>query len=497
MAKRSTAYKILLCTISIAALSCSRSNKNDFNTYIQSDPGILDPFISTDVVSGKVLATFCDGLLRISPAGSVEPDLLSDWNFDGTTFHGTLKSGLKFSDGTALSPSDVLYSFLRIRDSEKPTSPRRSTFLQIKQITADGNRLTIQLVKPNMTFPYILTQVNAYIISEKSMKEKKAVIGSGAFRVAQWIRDDRIVVERNPFFSGTPASVDRIIFRIIPEDLTARFEFLNHTIDYFELPYLSSAVFDSSKFRTELIPELCVHYIALNTTRYPFTDPDFRRALNLAVDRKAIVAALFGNRFSAAQGSVPPGIKDYPRTVKPYPYDPAKAKSEIERLGLKGRKITLNCKAEHQISLSAQMIQHYLEEAGLKVELHEMEWGALKNVTNAGRYDMAFFNWYGDYPDAENFLRPLFHSANKGSGGNRAFYANPAFDALIEKASLTSDSSMRNALYSQAERIAVGDAPWIFLWYGGRRLAFSNRVESFVSYPVYNGMKGNEIILNH
>ena len=59
------------------------------------------------------------------------------------------------------------------------------------------------------------------------------------------------------------------------------------------------------------------------------------------------------------------------------------------------------------------MIQQYLEAAGLHIELHEMEWGALKNVTNAGRYDMALFNWFGDYPDAENFLRPLFHSANK------------------------------------------------------------------------------------
>ena len=494
MKGRRSSRILLPLLAALAAFSCSHpSDTGYFRTYIQSDPGILDPFSSTDVVSGKILASFCDGLVRISAEGKVVGDLAESWSFDGATFSCVLRRDLRFSDGTPLSASDVVYSLTRIRDSSNPTSPRRSSYTQIASISSSDSTVTMKLSKPNMTFPYLLTQVNSYIISEKAMRERREVIGSGPFRVKSWIRDDRIVLEKNPHHSGEGAKIAGIIFRIIPEDLTARFEFMNGALDYFELPYLSSSTFDESKFTTKLVPELCVHYVALNTSKAPFDNPEFRRALNLAVDRQTIVETLFSSRFSAASGSVPPGIAGYEYTLKPYAFDPARAKKTIARLGLSGKKLTFICKAEHQISLAAQMIQRYLVDAGLDVELREMEWGAMKNVTNAGRYDMALFNWYGDYPDAENFLRPLFHSANRGSGGNRSFYSNSAFDALVEKAALTSDAAARNRIYAQAEELVHDDAPWIYLWYGGRRLAFSKRVSSFVPYPVYNGMKGDEI----
>ena len=272
------------------------------------------------------------------PTGTIAPDLAEQWSFDGTTFSCTLKKNLRFSDGSALSASDVRYSILRIRDSSNPTSPRKSFYTQIRDFTAgnDGH-IVIRLTKPNMSFPWLLTQVNSYVISEHAMKERKEVIGSGPFKVAHWLRDERIELVKNPFYHGTPAHIDGITFRIIPEDLTARFEFMNGTIDYFELPYLSSATFDAKKFKTDLIPELCVHYIALNTTRYPFNDVRFRRALNMAVDRTTICERLFGNRFTPATGSVPPGTGHYRGTAAPIEYQPERAKAIILQLGLKGK----------------------------------------------------------------------------------------------------------------------------------------------------------------
>ncbi|MGL4368721.1 MAG: ABC transporter substrate-binding protein, partial [Spirochaetota bacterium] len=249
------------------------------------------------------------------------------------------------------------------------------------------------------------------------------------------------------------------------------------------------------RFRTDTVPELCVHYLALNTQKYPFTDPGFRRALNLAIDRPAIIAALFKNRYTPAAGPVPPHTGTYQGGISPIPYDPEAARALIKKTGMEGKTVTLSCKAEHQVSLTAQMIQVYLEKAGLKIEIREMEWGSLKTAANAGKYDIALFNWYGDYPDAENFLRPLFHSENRGSGGNRAFFSDPVTDRLIDRAGSTVSEKERNDLYRQAEQRIVDQAPWVFLWYGGRKIAFSRRVESFTSYPVYNGMKGNDIIL--
>ncbi|MGL4370138.1 MAG: ABC transporter substrate-binding protein, partial [Spirochaetota bacterium] len=254
---------LLLC----AGLSCAHpAEPGIFRSYFQSDPGKLDPFYSTDVVSGKVLAALCNGLLRISPDGKIIPDLCEQYSFDGRRFSGTLKKDLRFSDGTPLSAQDVRFSLLRIRDSEKPTSPRKSNYAVIKEISVTGSRsFDITLTKLNMTFPWLLTQVNSYIISEKAIKERNEIIGSGPFFLKEWRRDDEIVLERNRFYHGKKPAAKGISFRIIPEDLTARFEFQTGTLDYFELPYLSSASFDDSRFRTDTVPELCVHYLALNT----------------------------------------------------------------------------------------------------------------------------------------------------------------------------------------------------------------------------------------
>ena len=108
---------------------------------------------------------------------------------------------------------------------------------------------------------------------------------------------------------------------------------------------------------------------------------------------------------------------------------------------------------------------------------------------------MAFFTWHADYPEAENFLYPLFYSKNCGAGGNRSFFTNSDVDLLLQKASRTIDKKTRYEIYHKIERIIIDEAPWIFLWYGDKRIALSERIEEFIPYPIYNGMKGDKIRL--
>ncbi len=498
--EKNSPHLIRNITAALAVLMASCGSVKDpryFHTYTQSDPGILDPFYSTDVISGRILTMICNGLFAVDHEGKLACDLAESYSFDGTRLSVTLRSGVRFHDGEELTADDVLFSFRRVRDSSNPTSPRRWMFASVADMEKKGRyRITLKLKTPHAVFPYLLTMPGSFILSRNSDFSRRRIIGTGPFRLAEWKQDESILLLRHDaYFRGKPG-VEGIEYRIIPEDLTARFEFASGKLDYFEMPFLSSIDPEPGKGRTVDIPELSVHYIALNCSRAPFNDRRFRRALNRAVDGRTIMRSLFPGRFVLSTGPVPPGTGGYaPVSDSVTPFDPAGSRKDIEKLGLHGYRITLLVKADNQAVLTARLVQHFLSSAGLDVAVLPLEWSAMKSRTLRGDFDMAYFTWHADYPEPENFLGPLFHSANIGPGGNRSFFSDHRVDALLDMARRTIDREKRFDIYRRAEGIIRSEAPWIFLWFGGKRVSLSERVHGFEPYRVFTAFKGDGIRL--
>ncbi|HON78463.1 MAG TPA: ABC transporter substrate-binding protein [Spirochaetota bacterium] len=491
------ALAFLFCAVPLCCSYCAPpENPRYFQTYMQSDPGKLDPFYSTDVISGRVLTKICSGLFTIDSDGVLVPDLLRGYTFDGRVLRGTLRRGVCFHDGSELTADDVVFSFARIWKSVNPTSPRKWVFSNVREIKKHGRyRFSILLEKPHAAFLSMLTMPCCFIISRSAFTRDGSVIGSGPFALQEWRQDEKIVLRRNERYYGTVAALEGMVFRIIPEDLTARFEFLNGTLDYFDIPYLANAGFDTIRRRVVEVPELSVHYVALNTGRYPFSDESFRRALNMAVDKKAVMRCLFKGRFREAEGVVPPGAGGYRGVVRKYGYNPVEAEKIIARMGLRGKTVRVLIKSDNQVSLIMQLIQYYLSKAGLRVEIVPLEWSALKSRTFRGDFDMAYFTWIADYPEPENFFYPLFYSRNAGAGGNRSFYRSADVDRLIETARRATNRQKRFDIYRRIEGIILNEAPWIFLWYADKRIALGSRVKDYTPYPIFSGFKGNHITL--
>ncbi|MCU0822370.1 MAG: ABC transporter substrate-binding protein [Spirochaetes bacterium] len=494
--KNAVILPAILVLLVIQPACRKQADGNYFRTYIQSDPGKLDPFYCTDVVSGRILALMCNGLFRTGTDGKLLNDIVADYTFDGRVLDARLKGNVRFHNGDKVLPEDVIFSIERIRKSEKPTSPRRWIFSNIKKIMSPGkNKIRIELSAASSTFLYLLTTPNCYIISEKDCKESGKITGTGPFEITEWARDDRIVLKKNNGYFCGESAVEGVIFKVIPEDLTARFEFLNDGLDYFELPYLAGANLEKEGITYMDIPELSVHYVALNTKREPFNNKQFRKALNMAIDKKAVMKSLFRDRFKPAAGPVPPEMGGYMSRARAIEYNPEKAAVVLSSFNLSDREFTLIIKADHQVALISQLLQYYLQKAGLRIKIRQMGWAALKSAALRGDFDMAYFTWHADYPEAENFLSPLFYSKNSGAGGNRSFFLNNEADRLILTAGAVIDSRKRYKIYNEIERIIIDEAPWIFLWYGDKRIALSGRVKTYLPYPIYNGMKGNEILL--
>ncbi len=463
--------------------------------YTQSDPGKLDPFYSTDVVSGRILSMICNGLLAIDEKGNLVGDLAESYRFDGRTLYVRLRLGIAFHNGRECNADDVIFSLNRIRLGENPTSPRKWIFSSVKDIQKEEKyTLRITLEKPHATFPYLLAMPACFIVARESDFVSGKIISTGPFMLSEWKQDERIILRRHDgYFKGTP-KIEGIEYRIIPEDLMARFEFTSGRLDYFELPLLGKSFQYKSALFVLDMPEPSVHYIALNTQKQPFSEKRFRRALNHAIDKQAIVNALFDSRFTVAAGPVPAGVGGYDSNTLPaLEYNPVKAKAIITELHLTEKRCTLLVKADYQFELVGRMVQRFLAEAGIRIEVQTLEWTALKSRVVRGDYDMAYFTWYGDYPEPENFLVPLFHSKNAGLGGNRAFYSNPKVDALFDEAIRTVDKEKRFDIYRRAEGIIRNEAPWIFLWTSVKRVALSGRVRGFVAYPSYTSFKGERL----
>jgi peptide/nickel transport system substrate-binding protein/oligopeptide transport system substrate-binding protein len=156
-------------------------------------------------------------------------------------------------------------------------------------------------------------------------------------------------------------------------------------------------------------------------------------------------------------------------------------------------RVKLYITADQEVVDLAEIIQSYLAAAGIEVTLRQLEWSAFKEAVNKGEPELFWLSWWADYPDAENFLFPLFHSSNPGSAGNRTRFCDKAVDALIEKGQFSLTEHDRKRYYRRAEELIMKDAPAVFFWHKTDFLVRQPWVKGYKAYPIYTMDKGLEV----
>jgi peptide/nickel transport system substrate-binding protein/oligopeptide transport system substrate-binding protein len=211
-----------------------------------------------------------------------------------------------------------------------------------------------------------------------------------------------------------------------------------------------------------------------------------------AIDRKKILETFFEKRGRLAHGPVPDMLRRW-ESPEPPAYDPEAARKLIRESGLQGRTIWFYVTADQEVVDVAEIIQSYLEKAGLAVRIKQLEWSSYKEAINNGEADMFWISWWADYPDPDNFLFPLFHSSNHGPGGNRTRYTNKTVDMLIDEGRKSPDEHERVQAYEEAERIITADAPWVFFWHRNDITLRQPGLKNYRIYPIYSIDKGLEV----
>ncbi len=462
-----------------------------YHRPLGNNPVTLDPNRAGDIYGRTVSNQIFDGLVQFDGSLAIRPAIADSWTAsrDNLTWTFRLKKGVKFHNGREVTADDVVYTFTRIIDPET-ASPGATYFLKIKGApeyvshrttrieglkVLDKYTIQIQLTESQVPFVQLLAIAWAKIVPREGIERLKdrfgiRPIGTGAFKIAEWIPNERIVLEANPeYFEGRPY-LDHVEYQVFLGDdfveMLRAFE-QGHTEDS-PLPAKErSRLLDDSRYRFIQRPILGLAFLGINTTKKPLDDPRIRQAINYAIDRRQIMRDIYKNQYIPCGGILPPGTNGYDPKMTGYPYDPLRASALLTSAGYPGGKglpsvQIWSARKNEEAVAEHDTIVKYLAAVGIRAEVqYNTNWPQYKSEVYSGKLPVFRYSWYADAPDPDTFLG-LFDS--KGPDNLTAF-RNDAVDALLRRARDEREMHRKLQLYQDIERQVMESAPVVALSY--------------------------------
>ena len=480
-----------------------------------ADSSSLDPAAIWDDEVGRVTCQIYDTLVSLKGETTlVGPGLATEWTVseDHLTWTFKLRQGVKFHDGTDFNADAVVFNFERWWDKDNPY--HKGSVFEAFSYTFGGfkgeegciltgvNKVddyTVQFTfnQPFSPFLSVLTEWPFEISSPTAIKNEGPEnygtnasyppVGTGPFKFSDWVKDDKIVLVRNPEYWGEKAKVDQLIFRVIPDNSARYLALKTGEIQGMEGANKEDAVAakNESALQVLLRPPLNVGTVMFNLEMPPFNDIRVRKAIAMAIDKEALVKAFLGDFGLVANQMLPPSVWGYNKDLQDYTYDPDAARALLAEAAPEGlppidfwympnpRNYLPDPKG------MAEAIAADLSKVGLKVNLKTEDWTSYLNDWTDGKLPMFLAGWTGDNGDPDNFL--YFTFGVKGAEGG--FYENPQVFKLITDARVETDINKRAELYKQAALLIYEDCPRVFLCYVMTPVLLSNKVQGYVVNP--------------
>lgn len=442
---------------------------------LANTPLNFDPRIGADEASQKTHQTLYNNLVRIDDELRVVPELAESLtNPDPLTYVATLKRGVRFHDGSDLTAADVAYTFNSLLAPDF-ISAKKGAYRLVESVRAiDDYTVEFKLSEPFGSFPINLV---LGIVPEGAGPElARHPIGTGPYRFVSFAADDRVVLEANPdYYEGAPANAG-LVLKMVPDDTMRGLELRKGSVDLVVndlSPDIIRTLLDEDRVRVATAPGVDYAYLGFNLRDPLLQDARLRRAIGFAINREAIVKYLRRDLARVATGVVPPLSWAYAEDQLSFAHDPDQARRLLDEAGFPDPdgpggqprlRLTLKTSTSETYRVQAAVIQRDLAEVGIDLELRSMEFATLFADIIRGNVQLYTLQWVGvTDPD---MLRRVFHSAQVPPiGFNRGYYISADVDALLDRATRSTDDDERRALYAEVQRIVARDAPYVGLWY--------------------------------
>ena len=471
----------------------------------------LDPAKETDGESLIVCDNIFDTLVQFKEGSTdVEPGLAQRWEVtpDGLTYTFFLRENVKFQDGTPFDSDAVIFSFMRQHDPKHEAYGYSQLWSYWQDMGMDklinaidkvnSSTVRIQLKTPSAPFLANLAMSFASIVSPTAVRKYKQEfarnpVGTGPFKFVSWTKNEKIVLNAYADFWGGKPKLARVIFRSYPDSATRLNAFLAGEIHMMNLPTPDQVAVIRQKKPTAVIieePAMNVAYLAFNTTKGPFAKAKVRQALNMAVNKAAIIKGVYSGMGVPAVNPIPPSLWSYNTKIKPYGFDVQRAKQLLAEAGYpKGFEselfyLPVSRPYMPDAKRVAEAIQADFKAVGVNVQLTTHEWAVYLDKTKKGEHPMALMGWTGDNGDPDNFLNVLLSGDNaKPPASNIAFYDNQKVTQILRDAQRVTLQKKRSALYETAQKLIHEDAPWIPIAHSRVAMPMDKRVKGFTLQP--------------
>ncbi len=460
----------------------------------------MDPGRSTQVLTVNYFYNLYDTLTRWDNSLRLQPALATSWkNVNETTWEFTLRQGVKFHDGAPLTAEDVKATLERNLQPGKTVVQPGFATIEAVQIV---NPTTIRIMtkKPDPLLLVRVAQMGAQILparltTDEGMKElARRPVGTGAYRFVEWVKDERLVMEANRDWwsrEGRAPAIDRVVWKPIPEDFPRIVALEKGEADIITNvpPDRIKGIADGRATQILTTPSSRIVTLSINSTQPPLADKRARQALHYALDIGSIIRNLYAGQGKPFSGGVADTDFGYNASLKPYPFDPAKAKQLLAEAGRpNGIDVSLHAGSGTMVNdkFLLEAIADMWAKSGIRAKIDIMEMGARQRMLNERTVPpngLLLGNPQSTLLDADGSLWRLWHT--NGFNGKYWIGSQPGqrFHDLMEQARYSLDPAKRRALYLEATQIIHDEKPWLELFqevivYGvSRRVAFKPRAD--------------------
>ncbi|MEM7720840.1 MAG: ABC transporter substrate-binding protein [Pseudomonadota bacterium] len=437
---------IALCLMSGTAVA----QQTDIYIGMALEPPNLDPTAGAAAAIDEVVyANVFEGLTRFGPDGSVNPGLAESWTIseDGAVYTFTLREGVTFHDGTAMTADDVVFSLDRAR-AEGSTNAQAALFANIESVEAvDDTTVQVTLDGPDGAFLFDMAWGDAVIVALESAETNATnPIGTGPFRFAEWVQGDRVELVRNDAYWGEPVALEAATFRFISDPNAQFAAMMAGDVDAF--PNFSApetlAQFEADpRFEVIVGSTEGETILAMNNAQAPLDDIRVRQAITHAINRQDIIdGAMFG--YGTPIGThFAPHNPDYVDLTDLSPHDPDRARALLAEAGVEDLTLRLMLPPPSYARRGGEIIAAQLREVGITTEITNVEWAQwLEQVFRGKDFDLTIVS-HTEPADINIYARPDYYFQ----------YGAAPFVEIMDNLAVTTDPAERSALNQQAQRM--------------------------------------------
>jgi peptide/nickel transport system substrate-binding protein len=517
--RRLRAGRCFLALLALAGAACGGEAPGSAGSTIvvgmRSDFGGFNPITNTDLYSGEVInfALFTP-LIQYDAALKVTPHLAESWDELGDTaivFH--LRHDVKWHDGRPVTAEDVAFTFERAKTPETASLLQSAFLADVASVEViDSFTVRFQYVRPHAQAleDFWWAPAPRHLLDSIAPAElrnapfNRQPVGSGPYRFVEWRANERLVLERNPDHApslGGPPTLERVLFRIIPEASTLLTEQLTGGV-HVDIPVLPDQVEplrSQGQNQVFAFPGRTVYYLGWNNARPPFDDARVRRGLAHAINRQEIIEALLHGQGVPAASPIPPWSPVYPADVQPLAFLPDSAAALLDQAGWRdgdGDGIRENragqplrftlLSSDDQLRRSVvEVLQSQLRRVGADAQIRVVEFQTMISEHRNREFDAVFTNWILDNFRVSSSPFALFHSseAERARSANRSSVRDAQLDRLIEQGGAATDPAEQQRVWREFTLRLQQQQPVTFMFWLNELAGASPRVSGIEMDP--------------